>query len=64
MTYTQEQFDIALLKQRNSGFEKTLERLEHKIDSNFHWILGLMFGIYAMGVAGLISAVGKAYGWF
>ncbi len=62
--YTQEQLDIALLKQKNSSFEKMLDRFEHKLDSHFHWMVGLMFGIYAIGVTGLVGALGHAYGWF
>jgi ATP-dependent Clp protease ATP-binding subunit ClpA len=40
--FTREQLDIELLKQQNSSFQKTLERIElrldsieHKIDANF-----------------------------
>ena len=69
--YTQEQLDIELLKYRNSNIERTLERidsrldnLEQKVDSHFHWTLGLIFGMYAMGLTGLIGAVGHAYSWF
>ena len=62
--YTQEQLDLALIKQRNDTFERVLQRIEQKTDSNFHWILGLMFGVYAMGITGLIGALGHAYGWF
>lgn len=62
--YTKEQLDIELIKQKNSTFEKMLERLDHKIDSHFHWMVGLMFGIYAMGLTGLIGALGHAYNWF
>lgn len=62
--YTQEQMDIALLKNTNEGILETLRRLEHKIESNFHWTLGLMIGIYAISISGLLSVIGKAYGWF
>lgn len=62
--YTREQLDIELLKQKNSTFEKMLERLDQKIDSHFHWMVGMMFGIYAMGITGLIGALGHAYAWF
>lgn len=62
--YTQEQMDIALLKNNQTGILKTLERLETKVDSHFHWTLGLIFGMYAMGLTGLIGALGHAYGWF
>ena len=62
--YTQDQLDIVVLKTQTSGIMKTLERLEQKVDSHFHWTLGLIFGMYAMGLTGLIGALGHAYGWF
>jgi hypothetical protein len=73
--YTQDQLDIALLKNDQSGFMRSLERIEtsinsrldkldQKVDSHFHWTLGLIFGMYAMGLTGLIGALGHAYGWF
>lgn len=73
--YTQDQLDIALLKNNQSSFMKSLERIENsitsrldkldqKVDSHFHWTLGLIFGMYAMGLTGLIGALGHAYNWF
>lgn len=62
--YTQEQLDIALLKNTNEGVLRTLQRLEQKIESNFHWTLGLILGLFTIGIGGMLSAVGKAYGWF
>ena len=69
--YTQEQMDVALIKKDQSIISKTLERidsrldrLESKVDSHFHWTMGLIFGVYAMGLTGLIGALGHAYGWF
>jgi uncharacterized coiled-coil protein SlyX len=50
----------ARFEQMNSRFQQ----MDSKIDSHFHWMVGLMFGLYAMGLTGLISALGKAYGWF
>lgn len=64
MKYTQEQLDIALLKNTNEGLLRTLTEIKSEIKTQFHWTLGLMFGIYALGITGLISALGKAYGWF
>lgn len=70
-TYTHEQLEIAILNNNQSGIAKTLERLENrldkldsKVDTHFHWIVGLMFGLYTMGLSGLISAIGHSYGWF
>lgn len=62
--YTQEQLDIALLKNTNEGILRTLNRIESEIKSHFHWTMGLVLGLYAIGGGALISAVGKAYAWF
>ena len=69
--YTQEQMDIAILKNNQGNLSKMLERiegrfdkLEQKVDSHFHWTLGWIFGMYPMGLIGLIGALGHAYGWF
>lgn len=62
--YTQEQVDIIVLKTQTTGIMKTLERLEQKVDSHFHWTVGLMFGLYTMGLSVLIGALGHAYNWF
>jgi hypothetical protein len=73
--YTQEQLNIKLLQAKNDDIGQTLHRIENrlnnidsslssKINSNFHWTLGLILSIYGLGFAGLISAVGKAYKWF
>jgi len=64
LMYTQEQLDIELLKNNQGHIFKILERLEQKVDSHFHWTVGLMFGLYTMGLSGLIGALGHAYGWF
>jgi hypothetical protein len=69
VTYTQEQMDIAIIKNEQGMISKTLDRidsrldrLESKLDSNFHWTL--IFGMYAMGLTGLTAALCHAYGWF
>lgn len=64
ITYTQEQLEIELLKNNQSHFFKILERLENKVDSHFHWMVGLIFGLYTISLSGLIGALGHAYGWF
>ncbi len=62
--YTQEQLDIAILKNNDEGMLRTLSRIESEIRSHFHWTMGLILGLYTIGIGGLISALGKAYGWF
>lgn len=62
--YTQEQLDIALLKNTNEGILSTLKRLEQRLESNFHWMLGSIFGLYAIMIGSLITALGKAYKLF
>lgn len=62
--YTQEQMDIALLKNNNEGILRTLVRIESEIKNHFHWIMGLILGLYTIVGGALLSAVGKAYGWF
>jgi hypothetical protein len=62
--YTQEQLDIALLKNTNEGILRSLSRIESEIKSHFHWTMGLILGIYALGFTGVVSALGKAKGGF
>lgn len=62
--YTQEQLDIALLKNTNEGILRTLSRIETEIKSHFHWTMGLILGLYTIGIGALVSALGKAYGVF
>ena len=64
LKYTQEQLDIALLKNTNEGILKTISEMKSDIKSNFHWTMGLILGLYAIGLTGLISALGHSYGWF
>lgn len=63
-TYTREQLEIELLKQSRDTIGETLKRLESKIDSQLHWTMGLLFGLYAMIITGLITALGHVYGLF
>lgn len=73
--YTQDQMDIAILKHNQSSLMQSLERIENsintrldrldqKVDSHFHWTLGLIFGLYAMALTGLVGALGHSYQWF
>ncbi len=62
--YTQDQLDIAILKNTNEGILRTLGRIESEIKGHFHWTMGLIIGLYTIGFGALISALGKANGWF
>lgn len=62
--YTQEQLDIAILQNTNEGILRTLSRIETEIKSHFHWTMGLILGLYTIGIGALVSALGKAYGVF
>lgn len=62
--YTKEQLDIAILKNTNEGILRALSRIESEIKSHFHWTMGLILGLYTIGIGALISALGKAYGMF
>lgn len=62
--YTREQMDIELIKNNQGHLFKILERLEQKVDSHFHWTLGLILSLYAVGLTAAIGGMGHAYGWF
>ncbi len=64
ITYTQEQLDIALLKNTNEGILRSLSEIKSEIKSNFHWTLGLVLGLYAVGLGAAITALGYTYNWF
>lgn len=53
--YSQEQLDIALLKQNNSHLFKTLDRLE----SHQRWLLGVM----ASGFIGVMGLIAHGFKW-
>ena len=66
--YTQEQLDIALLKNNQVGVLREMTHIRDdfhairaEIKSNFHWTLGLMITI---GAGGIVSILAKSYGWF
>lgn len=54
-TFTQEQLDIELLKQKNDDFSKTLDRIE----SNQRW----MFGVMGSGFLGLLGLMAHGFKW-
>lgn len=61
--YTQAQLDIEILKNNENHIFKILERLEQKVDSHFHWTLGLTLGMYVVIISALSGVVGHSFGW-
>ncbi len=62
LTYTHEQLEIALLKQKNEAIYKTFEHLYKAIDeikSNQRWLLGLM----GSGFLGLLGLMAHGFKW-
>ena len=61
-TYTQEQLDIALLKQTNEEFHRSFEhiyKMLDRIESHQRWILGLM----GSGFLGLLGLMAHGFKW-
>ena len=61
-TYTQEQLDIELLKQRDANNKETFDRLYaliDKVESNQRWILGLM----GSGFIGILGIMAHGFKW-
>lgn len=56
-TYTQEQLDIELLKQKNDGFNQVLVEIKTELKSQFHLVIGLILGIYGIITAGALAKV-------
>lgn len=55
--YTQEQLDIAVLKNTNDGVLRTLSDIKSEIKSQFHLVIGLILGIYGMITAAAFAKV-------
>jgi len=69
--YTQEQLDIALLRNTNEGIllclqniDKRIDRLDDKIDSHFKWTMGTMLSLNAIVITSLLAVIGHTFGWF
>lgn len=61
-TYTQEQLDIELLKQKNEEFHRSFEqiyKLLDRIESQQKWMLGLM----GSGFLGLLGLMAHGFKW-
>ena len=57
MTYTQEQLDIAILKNSNEGILRTLSDIKSEMRGQFHLLIGLILGIYGIFAAGALAKV-------
>lgn len=56
-TYTQEQLDIAVLKNTNDGVLRTLSDIKSEIKSQFPLVIGLILGIYGMITAAAFAKI-------
>jgi hypothetical protein len=55
ITYTREQVDLELLKQKNDDFNQSLIEIKSELKTQFHLVVGLILGIY-----GVITATALA----
>jgi len=62
--YTQDQLDIEILKNNQGHLFKILERLEQKVDSHFHWMMGSISVLYVSLISILVTALAKSFKWF
>lgn len=65
--YTQEQLEIALIKQQSGSMAQTLNRIENeliaidkKTDSNFLWLITFMIS----GFVGTLGLMAHGFRWF
>ncbi|MDP3560046.1 MAG: hypothetical protein Q8R79_06855 [Legionellaceae bacterium] len=52
------------LRQVDEKFNILETKLRSEMQSNFHWLIGLMSGLYLIVITTLMGFVGKAYGFF
>lgn len=62
--YTQQDLEIELLKNSQNQLFKILERLEQKVDSHFHWVMGSVSVLYLSLIGTLVTALAKSLNWF
>ena len=58
--YTQEQLDIALLKQKDDSFHHLLTEIKNDVRELRNYTIGF----YVFGLTSLLALVCKAFGWF
>ena len=56
--------EIELIKNNQNHLFTILERIEQKVDSNFHWIMGSILVLYVSLIGILVSALAKSFNWF
>lgn len=59
--YTQEQLDIALLKNTNEGILRTLFEIKTDMKSQFFFNIGLTLGLYAIIGGAFVSKIFGAW---
>ena len=59
LLYTQEQLDLAVLKNTDEGLLRAITEIKSDLKSQFHLVIGLILGIYGMVTA---SAIAKLAG--
>lgn len=62
--YTQDQLDIALLKQKNDDFHETMQEIKQEMKSQFHWLMGSISVFYLSLIGTLVTALAKSLKWF
>jgi hypothetical protein len=62
--YTQEQLEIALLKQKNDDFHETMKEIKQEIKSQFHWLMSSISVLYISLIGTLVTALAKSLHWF
>jgi hypothetical protein len=62
--YTQEQLDIALLKQKNDTFHETMKEIKQDLKSQFHWLMSSISVLYISLIGTLVTALAKSLHWF
>lgn len=69
--FTEDQLRLALLEQSNCGILDNLkkidvrfDKLDSKLDSHFHWMMGSMSVLYMSLLGTLVTALAKTLHWF
>ena len=62
--YTQEQLDIALLKQKNEEIFIVLNEIKNDSNSNLHWIIGSISILYVPLIAMLVTFLSNIFDLF